>query len=284
MHVNGCARCQALVNELTEAADALPLLAPEIEPPVGFEQRVLSSGRARRRRSVRRLVVGGGRRGRGRGHPEHHDRPRGRVRERRDERDRHRGGEADRGEDGERERCSRRVGLRHEPALGRDRARLRLEDRALRDRGAAARGLDRDHRHDGDRERSRFVDGHESRRHSGRAARSCSSTPTASTVLPRNDRLSPVGCAPTKLFLVELEGYAMRTFRVLVLAALAAGSLALMAPGAGATAPACRARRRFCKAVAGISERSRRRPDEGRQHRQGGDPSCARRPSRRRRT
>jgi hypothetical protein len=56
MHVNGCARCQALVNELTEAADALPLLAPEIEPPVGFEQRVLSSGRARRRRSVRRLV------------------------------------------------------------------------------------------------------------------------------------------------------------------------------------------------------------------------------------
>ena len=56
IHVNGCARCQALVNELAEAADALPLLAPEIEPPVGFEQRVLSSGRARRRRSVRRLV------------------------------------------------------------------------------------------------------------------------------------------------------------------------------------------------------------------------------------
>ncbi len=57
MHVNGCARCQALVNELTEAADALPLLAPEIEPPFGFEQRVLSSGRARRRRSVRRLIA-----------------------------------------------------------------------------------------------------------------------------------------------------------------------------------------------------------------------------------
>jgi hypothetical protein len=55
-HVNGCARCQALVNELAEVADALPLLAPEIEPPVGFEQRVLSSDRARRRRSVRRLV------------------------------------------------------------------------------------------------------------------------------------------------------------------------------------------------------------------------------------
>jgi hypothetical protein len=57
MHVNGCARCQALVNELSEAADALPLLAPEIEPPFGFEQRVLSSGRMRRRRSVRRFVA-----------------------------------------------------------------------------------------------------------------------------------------------------------------------------------------------------------------------------------
>ena len=57
IHVNGCARCQALVNELAEAADALPLLAPEIEPPAGFEQRVLSSGRAHRRRSVRRLVA-----------------------------------------------------------------------------------------------------------------------------------------------------------------------------------------------------------------------------------
>src|SRR3954463_6257572 len=57
MHVNECARCQAFVNELTEAADALPLLAPEIEPPFGFEQRVLSSGRARRRRSGRRVIT-----------------------------------------------------------------------------------------------------------------------------------------------------------------------------------------------------------------------------------
>jgi hypothetical protein len=57
MHVNGCGRCQAHVNELTEAADAIPLLAPEIEPPVGFEQRVLAAGPARRRRSVRRMVA-----------------------------------------------------------------------------------------------------------------------------------------------------------------------------------------------------------------------------------
>jgi hypothetical protein len=44
----------------------------------------------------------------------------------------------------------------------------------------------------------------------------------------------------------------MRTFRVLVLAALAAGSLAVMAAGAGATAPAA-STASFCKAVAGIS-------------------------------
>ena len=45
------------MNELTEAADAIPLLAPEIEPPVGFEQRVLAAGPARRRRRVRRMVA-----------------------------------------------------------------------------------------------------------------------------------------------------------------------------------------------------------------------------------
>jgi len=57
IHVNGCARCQALVNELTEVADALPLLAPEHEPPPGFESRVLAAGRARRRRTTRRWVA-----------------------------------------------------------------------------------------------------------------------------------------------------------------------------------------------------------------------------------
>jgi Putative zinc-finger len=54
MHVNGCARCQAYVLELTEAADALPLLAPEIEPPAGFEHRVLTEIRVGSRRSRRR--------------------------------------------------------------------------------------------------------------------------------------------------------------------------------------------------------------------------------------
>ena len=41
LHVNGCARCQAYVAELTEAADVIPQLAPEAEPPLGFEGRVL---------------------------------------------------------------------------------------------------------------------------------------------------------------------------------------------------------------------------------------------------
>jgi hypothetical protein len=57
IHANGCARCQALVNELSEVADALQMLAPEREPPAGFEQRVLSAGRAERRRRTKRWVA-----------------------------------------------------------------------------------------------------------------------------------------------------------------------------------------------------------------------------------
>jgi hypothetical protein len=57
IHVNHCARCQALVNELTEVADTLPMLAPEHEPPPGFEQRVLSAGRAEERRRTKRWVA-----------------------------------------------------------------------------------------------------------------------------------------------------------------------------------------------------------------------------------
>jgi hypothetical protein len=57
MHVNGCARCQALVNEYAEVADAIPLLAPEMEPPPGFEERVLAAEHARRRRRRRRWVA-----------------------------------------------------------------------------------------------------------------------------------------------------------------------------------------------------------------------------------
>ncbi len=57
LHVNGCARCQAYVVELTEAADAIPQLVPEREPPAGFEGRVLHRLGADRRRVRRRWIA-----------------------------------------------------------------------------------------------------------------------------------------------------------------------------------------------------------------------------------
>jgi hypothetical protein len=56
LHVNGCARCQIAVAEFTEIGDALPLLAPEAEPPAGFEERVLASLDAPKRGSRRRWI------------------------------------------------------------------------------------------------------------------------------------------------------------------------------------------------------------------------------------
>jgi anti-sigma factor RsiW len=57
LHVNGCARCQAHVAELTEVADAIPQLAPEAEPPVGFEARVLRRLGEGERRTRRRWIA-----------------------------------------------------------------------------------------------------------------------------------------------------------------------------------------------------------------------------------
>ena len=57
LHVNACARCQAYVAELTEAADAIPQLVPEAEPPAGFESRVLHRLGEDRRRLRRRWVA-----------------------------------------------------------------------------------------------------------------------------------------------------------------------------------------------------------------------------------
>ena len=209
MHVNDCARCQALVNELAEAADALPLLAPEIEPPFGFEQRVLSSGRARRRRSVRRLIVGGRGRRRGRGHPRA-SRSSGSSSRGATPRASSASGttgarEADRGEDGQRERSPRRVGLRHEQAFCRHRAQLRVEGGPLQiavrpPAGSAVTigtmAID---------ERSRVLDGHESASRSGRAARSSSSTPTARRPATEQS-LKARRLRADKAFLVEFEG------------------------------------------------------------------------------
>ncbi len=57
LHVNGCSRCQAYVAELTEAADVIPQLAPEAEPPTGFEARVLHRLGERERRTRRRWIA-----------------------------------------------------------------------------------------------------------------------------------------------------------------------------------------------------------------------------------
>ena len=56
-HMSECGPCRAYVAELAEAADALTLLAPEAEPPPGFERRVVAAIGSGRRRSWRRLAI-----------------------------------------------------------------------------------------------------------------------------------------------------------------------------------------------------------------------------------
>ncbi len=57
-HAAQCVACRAFVAELSETADALTLLAPEAEPPPGFESRALGAlGMARARRPWRRMVA-----------------------------------------------------------------------------------------------------------------------------------------------------------------------------------------------------------------------------------
>lgn len=56
-HLASCAQCRAMVSELAEVADLLPELAPEVEPPSGFEDRVLGAMRGDRRRVVRRRIM-----------------------------------------------------------------------------------------------------------------------------------------------------------------------------------------------------------------------------------
>jgi anti-sigma-K factor RskA len=56
-HVSACAGCRRLVQELTQVADALPHVAPEAEPPPGFEHRVLARIRGDRARKLRRRAM-----------------------------------------------------------------------------------------------------------------------------------------------------------------------------------------------------------------------------------
>ena len=61
LHLDHCPSCQRYVSELSETADAMVLLAPEAEPPVGFEQRTLEriveSSRRRRWRNAKLVAV-----------------------------------------------------------------------------------------------------------------------------------------------------------------------------------------------------------------------------------
>jgi hypothetical protein len=57
VHLDDCAPCRGVVGELTDAADALTLAAPEAEPPSGFEHRTVAALPGARRRSVRRWVA-----------------------------------------------------------------------------------------------------------------------------------------------------------------------------------------------------------------------------------
>lgn len=62
-HLAGCAACRQLVEDLSGAADAMLALAPVVEPPAGFESRVLARigdapASGRRRMPRRRLMVG----------------------------------------------------------------------------------------------------------------------------------------------------------------------------------------------------------------------------------
>jgi len=54
-HAATCARCSAELQRMSVAADWLTLLAPECEPPVGFEQRVMESLTAQPRMRVRQI-------------------------------------------------------------------------------------------------------------------------------------------------------------------------------------------------------------------------------------
>ena len=60
-HLAGCAECRRLVEQLSEVADGLLMLAPVQEPPAGFESRVLERlglfGRPSPARRLRRITL-----------------------------------------------------------------------------------------------------------------------------------------------------------------------------------------------------------------------------------
>jgi hypothetical protein len=57
VHIRQCQSCQRLVDELSTVADGLLLLAPHVEPTIGFESRVLAASGAPERQPERRRRV-----------------------------------------------------------------------------------------------------------------------------------------------------------------------------------------------------------------------------------
>ena len=56
-HMATCLECRRYVDEMAQVADALLVLAPEAEPPAGFESRVLARVQPQRRRKAIRWVA-----------------------------------------------------------------------------------------------------------------------------------------------------------------------------------------------------------------------------------
>jgi anti-sigma factor RsiW len=56
-HLDGCTDCRRLLNKLSDTADSLLLMAPEIEPPAGFSRRVLAGLKPVQRRRWRPLAL-----------------------------------------------------------------------------------------------------------------------------------------------------------------------------------------------------------------------------------
>lgn len=56
-HLDGCPDCRTLVGKLSDTADALLLLAPEVDPPAGFAQRVIGDLKAPHRLRWRPVAI-----------------------------------------------------------------------------------------------------------------------------------------------------------------------------------------------------------------------------------
>jgi hypothetical protein len=52
-HLDGCTECRRLLNRLSDTADSLLLIAPEVEPPAGFTRRVMAGLKPAQRRRWR---------------------------------------------------------------------------------------------------------------------------------------------------------------------------------------------------------------------------------------